>query len=190
MGIARCWPVVVLILTLPGVAAAPSAWGTNVAIVEIASESNHVSSCQLLILVRPILFLAVEDTLGLATLRAKQRLVDVVMPGDGEWRADCDVSIDRVVARFDTTAPAVSVGPTAYGASSAGWGAGVRLVDSGSSSNHVSLCQHLVLIQPILIGGPAYGVNVNPSSNVLEFIHRERGCATHVGRVDIEQPTT
>lgn len=150
-----------------------------------ADENGAVAVCQLAVLVRAVIVLDLEDSLGLVARQADEPLSAALasaVPADAP-RASCDVTIGtlRIVVPAGESARAGSYvsGPPAA--------AFAREPATSVAGDNVAICQHFLLIDSVIITGGAYGLPTGASAKPLLVSPGDgrASCRTGVGELEI-----
>lgn len=156
-----------------------------------AGDGSAAAVCQLLVLVRAVIILDLEDSLGLAAAPSERRLEQVLTPESvtREVEATCDIMLhllrvvvppgEAVRARSYITGPP-SVAPETSVAEN-------KLTLTTSSESAVAVCQYILLIDSVIIAGGAYDLptvgSIEP--HLMPTGGGKAGCSVELGRVEI-----
>lgn len=157
--------------------ASPLAGGVvagNRADVDVDAPRSAAASCQVLVLVNAVIVLDLEDGLALLSERARAPATITVPAaaslGSGSF-AECRVILDTLRVVFPTHAEAA----TSRGSYVAGpppvadehrVGPGIR-VDVTGDGSAAAVCQFVVLVNSVILGGGAFGLPTGPAPHVL-----------------------
>lgn len=171
-----------------GVLPGATAFGNEARLV-VGGESS-VAVCQVAVYVRAVIILGFEDSLGLAAKPADQSFATAMASADpvGTYAARCDILLGtiRIVVPSGQAARAAShvSGPPAV-ASSAAFGNSVEATFAPGGA--AATCQHLLLIDSVIITGSAYGLPTGSSGGPLLVppTGGTAGCRTAIGEIEI-----
>ncbi len=189
--LARVSVVLALIapLVLP-VSAAES--GSNEVEIDVEGKDNHVASCQLLVLVQPLLILALEDRLGLVTRASSRALGDVIASQvGGNTFSECSVDVGNITLRLPASFSSATFvsGPEGNGASGHSYPAGT-VITRHDPGNTAAVCQHIVMVGALIVGGGAFGLPTGKSGSVVHAVTTKNpdwgsACDIDVGAVTV-----
>lgn len=182
-----------LMMAVPG-AAAPVA--TNSVTGVVASDNAAVASCQVLVLVNAVIVLELEDGLGLVSgLPAEPARIRVpATHGFSGTLAECRVIVDRlrvVLGDGDSSASYVSGPPPV---STEGTVIERVRVEIDGDGVAVALCQFVILVDSVILGGGPYGFPTGAAPGVLKVDASPAGaasdasCEANVNDVEVVRP--
>lgn len=205
MTLARSAPLILAMLlpllaaTMGMAPAATAAVASNVAHVTVGADHSGVATCQVLVVVRAVLILGLEDRLGLTAAPTRAPVNLTTPPPNGRYYggdAECRSAIERLRLVYPsgemaaTRSTYVSGPPGVAGeaprAAANLWRAAVTGVGSAAA-----ICQHLVIVDSVIIAGGAHGLPTGalPGAVVLTAAPDRSGaraaCSAEVGAVEV-----
>lgn len=195
----RRFAALLLVLTFVTPSATALIAGNGVR-ADVSGDASGLAACQVVVLVRAVIVLDVEDRLGLAVGTPSEPAA-IHVPGTATFNgtlAECRVLVRHLTVTLPTKAeadaarssyvsgPAPVANETLQTAVNA-WN--VRVTGAGSSA---AVCQYIVLVSSVVIGGGAYGLPTGTAHQVLTSATTPAGdsgadarCSARVGRVEV-----
>lgn len=185
-----------ILVAVAGLAATPAALAgavTNEAYVRSSGDGSAVAVCQLLIVVGAVVVVGLEDGLSLVTRRTEDALELTVSPGSAgaPVSASCDILLKklRIVVPYGEAVRARSYvsGAAAYGEDP--FFKNKLKMELGGPEDAAAICQHILLIDSVIIGGGVAGLRTGTSDGPLLLSQTPDGahasCDVEVGSIEI-----
>lgn len=189
-GVRRCvtlgrtllWLVVASLLAVP----TASGLGNADARVHVSGAGNAVAVCQIVILAGAVVYLGIEDGLGLASMGTGRDAVEVIIAGSGApvATATCESVIGELRVSGMTDVVVTGGAPLSPWTHPDAPGPRKHVVVDGPD-NHVEVCQLVVVVGSVIFGGSAYGMTSGHSHGPLVLGGSDPGsaaCKVAVGK--------